>query len=119
MKKTIINISLILVLIILSFKIYWNLPIEVTRKSDVEFGNKLIQNIESYQKTNGKLPGNNDWETLEKLGFKKEDLGKNPDYKTDSALYELIYNDGFDGPYLMWNSQEREWTVDYSKINQN
>jgi uncharacterized protein YxeA len=91
MKKTIIIIVSILLLIVISFTIYWNLPIEVTRKSDVEFGNKLIQNIETYQKTNGKLPENHDLKTLEKLGFKKEDSGKNPDYKTNNTAYELIY----------------------------
>jgi len=116
MKKTIIIIVSILLLIIISFTIYWNLPIEITRKSDIEYGNKLIQNIGTYQKTNGKLPENNDWKTLEKLGFKKEDSGKNPDYKTDNTSFELIYNDGFDGPYLIWNSNEKKWTIDFSKI---
>ncbi|MCS3532746.1 hypothetical protein [Chryseobacterium sp. JUb7] len=116
MKKTLIIIGSILLLIIISFTIYWNLPIDVTRKSDIEFGNKIIQNIETYQKNKGRLPQNDDWKTLEKLGFKMEDLGVSPVYTTDDKSYELTYVDGFDGPYLIWNSQERKWTIDFPKI---
>lgn len=117
MKKTIITIASILLLIIISFTIYWNLPITITRKSDIDFGNKLIANIENYKKINHKLPENNDWKTLKKLGFKKDNLGAKPDYKTDNTSYELIYLDEFNGPYLIWNSQESTWSIDYPKIN--
>ena len=117
MKKTIIIISSILLLIIISFIFYWNLPINITRKSDIKFGNKLIENIETYQKINGKLPKNNDWKTLEKIGFKKENLGVKPDYSTDNkGSFELTYTEDFQGPYLIWNSKERKWTIDFPKI---
>ncbi|EJL70064.1 hypothetical protein [Chryseobacterium populi] len=119
MKKIIIIIVSILLLIVIAFTVYWNLPIEMTRKSDIKFGNELIGNIENYEKTYKKLPENNDWKTLEKLGFKKEEdmMMLKPEYKTDNnATYELIYTDGFDGPYLIWNSKEKKWTIDFSKI---
>lgn len=117
MKKTIIIIVSILLVIVISFTVYWNLPIDITRKSDIQFGNQLVKNIETYKTINKKLPENQDWKTLEKLGFKRENSTIKPDYSTDNqSSYELIYLDEFEGPYLMWNSQERKWTIDYPKI---
>ncbi|MCU7615713.1 hypothetical protein NZ698_00765 [Chryseobacterium sp. PBS4-4] len=114
-KALIISISVIIV-IILSFIIYWNLPIEVTRKSDIKFGNELILKIEDYKKNNRKLPTNHDWQTFEKLVFKKDEAA-NPVYTSDEkGNFELVYFEGFDGPYLMWSSQERKWTIDFPKI---
>jgi len=117
MKKTLIIISSVLVLILISITVYWNLPIEIARKSDIDSGNTIIRNIENYQKTNHQLPSDGDWQTLEKLGFKVEDLGTTPMYAKDSSnTYELSYPDGFDGPYLIWNSKERKWTIDFPTI---
>ncbi|WP_415328266.1 hypothetical protein [Chryseobacterium sp. MMS23-Vi53] len=117
MKKIILIIISFIVLVIISITTYWNLPIEVTRKSDIKKGNKIIQNIETYQKTNGRLPENQNFKALEKLGFKFEDSVSYLNYTTDNkGNYELTYLEGFDGPYLMWNSKERKWTVDYPKI---
>ncbi|WP_312078892.1 hypothetical protein [Chryseobacterium sp.] len=117
MKKIVIIFTATVLIIILSITIYWNLPIEITRKSDIESGKKIIQNIENYKKTNGKLPEKGDWKTLEKLGFKPEKSNPYLDYLKDSSgVYELIYVEGFDGPYLMWNSEERKWTIDFPKI---
>lgn len=118
MKKTLIITISVVILIILSITVYWNLPIEITRKSDIKFGNKIIQNIENYQKTNHKLPSNNDWQTLEKLGLKKNESEKLFYTSDENGNYELVYLDGFDGPYLMWNSQEKKWTIDFAKIHE-
>ncbi|MBW7676428.1 hypothetical protein [Chryseobacterium chendengshani] len=117
MKKALIISISVIIIFIFSFITYWNLPIEVTRKSDIRFGNELIQKIQDYKKTNNKLPENHDWQTLKKLGFKMEDLGTKPLYAKDSTnTYELSFSDGFEGPYLMWNSQEGKWTIDFPKI---
>lgn len=118
MKKTLIITISVVILIILSITVYWNLPIEITRKSDIKFGNKVIQNIESYQETNHQLPSNNDWQTLEKLGLKKNESEKLSYTSDENGNYELVYLDGFDGPYLMWNSQEKKWTIDFAKIHE-
>jgi len=120
MKKALIISVSIIILLILSITVYWNLPIEVTRKSDIKLGNELIEKIEGYKKSNVKLPANNDWRTLEKLGFTMKDLGTTPSYVKDSSNnYELVYIDSFDGPYLLWNSQEKKWTIDFPKIFSN
>lgn len=117
MKKTALIFISIVVLIVISFTIYWNLPISVTRHSDIEYGNTLVKNIEDYRKIHHKLPENNDWKTLEKLGFKSGDMGTQPDYSTDgTGSYEISYPDGFDGPYLIWNSNEKAWSIDFPKV---
>lgn len=116
MKKAAIIISFLFLFIIL-FSIYWNLPIEITRKTDIEAGNKIIQNIENYQKNYGILPDNNDTKTLKNLGLKMEDSPIYLDYTKDNkGNFELTYLEGFDGPYLLWNSKERKWTIGYPKI---
>lgn len=118
MKKVTIAIASLLLLIIISFTIYWNLPIEITRRSDVQYGNSLVQNIDSYKKAHHHLPESNDGETLKKLGFKKEELGTQPDYRANSnGSYELVYLDDLGGPYLIWNSNEKKWSIDFPKIS--
>ncbi|WP_435524638.1 hypothetical protein [Chryseobacterium indoltheticum] len=116
MKKTLIISLSVIVLIIISFTIYWNLPIEITRKSDIKSGNKIIDNIENYRKNSYKIPEVNDWQTLEQLGLQKDDSSKPVYNKDEAGNYELIYDDGLGGPYLLWNSTEKKWTIDQPKI---
>lgn len=116
MKKTLIISLSVIVLIILSITIYWNLPIEITRKSDIKSGNKIVENIENYRKNSYKLPEVNDWQTLEQLGLQKDDPAKPVYNKDEIGNYELIYDDGLGGPYLLWNSTEKKWTIDQPKI---
>lgn len=117
MKKAFIIFTSILCLLIISIAIYWNLPIKITRKSDIEAGNKIIKSIEAYQKLNGKLPENNDWKTLKRLGFNFEDSVSYLSYATDNnGNFEVAYLEGFDGPYLLWNSTERKWSINQLKI---
>ena len=107
MKKILILLISLVSLLMISVTVYWNLPIEITRKSDIEKGNKIIQNIKSYENRFGKLPENSDYKTLENLGLPHEDSRVYLDYKTDKkGNFELTYLEGFDGPYLLWNSQE-------------
>jgi len=101
-----------LVLIALYF-IWWSLPVTVNRHSEIKLGNKVIENIDSYWKTNQKLPESNEWETLKKLGVQFDYEVSKPEYKNiNDTLYELYFIEGFDGPYLMWNSLERKWKID-------
>ncbi|REC56541.1 hypothetical protein DRF62_03020 [Chryseobacterium piscium] len=116
MKKTFIISLSIIALIIVSIIIYWNLPIEITRKSDIKNGNGIIENIENYRKNSYKLPEVNDWQTLEQLGLQKDDSSKPVYNKDEAGNYELIYDDGLGGSYLLWNSTERKWTIDQPKI---
>ncbi len=105
-------VALALGLIIIS-----SLSFESTQKSDIDFGNQLISHIETYKLENGKLPETDDWKTLTALGFKIELTGTKPAYtKIDDENYELVYLEGFDGPYLLWNSKTKEWKVDFPAI---
>ena len=113
MKKIALTILTFFILIVGSYFIWWNLPLSINRSSDIKLGDHIIQNIESYQKQNG-LPENNDWETLKKFGFRDRIDFLQPEYsKLNENEFELIYLEGFDGPYLMWNSTEKKWKQGY------
>ncbi|MFD0975394.1 hypothetical protein [Salinimicrobium gaetbulicola] len=113
-KRILISIPIVLIIIGL---IYFNLPFEVTRKTDIEFGNKLVERIEAFKKEKGQLPTPNDWMALEELGFKTEMLGTDPTYeKINENEFELIYLEGFDGPYLLYNSRQKHWKIDFPTI---
>jgi len=113
MKKIALTILTFFILIVSGYFIWWNLPLSINRSSDIKLGDHIIQNIESYQKQNG-LPENNDWETLKKFGFRDRIDFLQPEYsKLNENEFELIYLEGFDGPYLMWNSTEKKWKQGY------
>ena len=93
------------------------MPFEITRKSDIEFGNILADRIEDFKKEKGRLPTTDDWDILEQLGFKIENLGTYPSYeKINESEFELIYLEGFDGPYLLYNSRQKHWKIDFPTI---
>jgi hypothetical protein len=113
MKKIALVILTLFILVVGGYFIWWNLPLSINRSSDIKLGEQIIQNIESYQKRNG-LPGNNDWETLRKFGSREKINSLQPEYrKLNETEFELVYDEGFDGPYLIWNSTERNWKIGY------
>jgi hypothetical protein len=113
MKRIALVILTLFILVVGGYFIWWNLPLSINRSSDIKLGEQIIQNIDSYQKRNG-LPGNNDWETLRKFGFREKINSLQPEYrKLNETEFELVYVEGFDGPYLMWNSAERNWKIGY------
>lgn len=118
MPKKLIFLSIgIIIFTVIGFFVYWNLPVEITRKSDIAFGNTLIKNIEQYKLYHNKLPVENDWKTLTKLGFQINEVGTKPNYTIDSkGNYEITFFEGFDGPYLLWNSIDKKWKIDYPKV---
>lgn len=109
--RILISIPVILITIGL---IYFNLSFEVTRKSDIDFGNELVSKIEQFKTENNRLPETDDWKVLDELGFKTEMLGTDPTYqKINQKEFELIFLEGFDGPYLVYNSKSNEWSIDF------
>lgn len=116
-KKLIFYLLGSIIFIVIGLIVYWNLPIEITRKSDITIGNTLIKNIEQYKLYHKKLPVENDWKTLTKLGFQINEVGTKPNYAIDSkGNYEITFLEGFDGPYLLWNSIDKKWKIDYPKV---
>lgn len=102
-----------LLLAILSFVAWINLPISIRNYSEISFGNRLVENIQKYKISNSKLPNNYDWETLDELDFEKTELATNPEYKKVSENdFKLIFIKGFDSPYLTYNSKTKDWIVE-------
>ena len=109
MRRIFIVLACVVLLTIVSYFAWWQLPVTINRSSDIKLGNEIIKKIEIYSLTKG-LPENADWTQLKQFGFiDKYDFLK-PEYsKIDKATFELIFTEGFDGPYLIWNSKERKW----------
>ncbi len=110
-KIAILMLGIFLLLTISVYTIGWKLPISVSRYSDIKFGNEMIRKVKEYRKQHG-LPETNDWQLLRKLGFKQRGDLLIPDYqKLNDTTFELVYLEGFDGPYLIWNSAEKHWKM--------
>jgi len=108
-KKTIKIIGLLFGLTVILYVTWLNLPVTINRYSDIKYADKIIDQIEEYKKSKG-LPESDDWETLKKFGFKDHVDFLVPEYqKINNDNYELRFIEGFDGPYLLWNSKDRKW----------
>ena len=107
-----LKIFLISLIIIISFYFIWrNLPLSVSRRSDIKFGNQLVSNLKEYKNANGHYPAEGDWSVLESLKFKMTE-GTQPEYKRlNDSVFELYFIEGFDGPYLTYNSISDDWTM--------
>lgn len=118
MTKWIKVLLFVIVGVILLYFIWLKLPVKFNRIQDINKGNYLIEKIENYRIKTNKLPDENDWEVLKELGFKEKDLETaNPEYsKINDSIYELIFIEGFDGPYLLWNSNDKIWKKDNPSI---
>ncbi len=114
MERRIVKvIGLIFLLTIILYFIWLTLPVSINRYTDIKFGDSVIEKIEDYRKTNGRLPETGDWQTLKTLGFRYKVDFLVPEYqKLNDDNYELRYIEGFDGPYLLWNSKDKIWKED-------
>ena len=118
MKKSVL---IIIVLVFISILVFYNLPIEFHKREEIARGNELISNIEKHYETKKNIPSTTDWKTLREIGFSDEEMERAyPELrKLNDSTYELIYNLGFDPPYIMWNSKERVWKEDVPSIPDN
>lgn len=114
MKRRIVKvIGLLFLLTTILYVIWLTLPVSINRYTDIKFGDGVIEKIEDYRKTNGRLPETDDWLTLKTLGFRDKVDFLVPEYqKLNDDNYELRYIEGFDGPYLLWNSKDKIWKED-------
>nr|WP_321357397.1 hypothetical protein [uncultured Draconibacterium sp.] len=112
MKKILKISGLGIIALIILYLIWIKLPFTINRHSDIKLGNRIIDQIESYRETNG-LPESTDWETLKKFGFIDHLDFLEPEYqKLNDDDYQLVFIEGFDGPYLMWTSKDKKWKID-------
>ncbi|MGI4874927.1 MAG: hypothetical protein ACRYFX_27550 [Janthinobacterium lividum] len=91
--------------------LWWSLPISVKRRAEVARGEELNSRLARYQHQHGALPATADWTALMQTGFTPDELERGyPQYsRLADTTYQLVYLEGFDGPYLLWNSQEQKW----------
>ncbi len=115
MKK---GVLIFLILFGTGLLVLFNLPLEITHRTEIKRGNALNENIKNYINQTGELPGSNNWETLRSIGFTGEEMETAyPEIlQINDSTYELIFTIGFDPPYLMWNSKERIWKEDSPMI---
>lgn len=109
--------GLVLIGLPILYVIWWYvLPVTINRHTDIKFANSIIEKIELYRVDNG-LPESGSWDTLRQFGFREELLGFDPTYeKINESTFEIVFYEGFDSPYLMWNSQERKWKMDVPTV---
>lgn len=97
--------------------IYLFAPIEITRRSDIKFGNRLVERLEKYREEHGRLPEEEDWNTLSEMGFKMAEAGTMPVYrKLVGEEFELSYPEGFDGACLLYDSRKEKWEITWPAI---
>ncbi len=106
-------LPIVLLVFIITGIIYFILSFEITRKNEIERGNELAMKILRYKSRFEKLPEDNNWELLQKIGFTLEELDKgSPRYnKIDNTHFQIILVKGFDSPYLTWDSKDKKWKM--------
>jgi len=101
-----------LLALVVLYLIWIKLPVKYNRISDIRKGNLIIIQIENYHREYGDLPKEQDWETLKTMEFDTSGLFLQPVYsKINDSTFELIFVEGFDPPYLLWDSKEKEWKM--------
>jgi len=109
MKKSIIILFSIILTIVLISVVYCHLPFQIKYRSEIKFGNQLIEKIENFRKQNDSIPQTTDYVILQSFGFKLDE-GFLPFYqKINSTDYILTYCWGFDPPWLYYYSKTQKW----------
>ena len=108
-KKIIIIFTSIIFVLVLSLAIYWYLPWQTRYKSEINFGNQLVEQIETFRLQNDSIPHSQDRETLESFGFEMTESFLPIYEKINETDYKLIYCWGFDPPWLYYYSNTKEW----------
>jgi hypothetical protein len=109
MKKIVIIFVSIIFTLILLLVIYWHLPWQIRYKSEINFGNQLIEKIEKFRLENDSIPHSENREILESFGFEMTESFLPIYTKINETDYELIYCWGFDPLWLYYYSNTKEW----------
>jgi hypothetical protein len=107
LKKVIVYSLAIFITIVVVLFVAWRIAIKFDRNRKVQIGNAIVLRMAKYRKSH-LLPRDNNWRLLDSLGFDTET--SRPEYdRLSNDEYEIVFVDGFDGPYLLWNSKEKVW----------
>ena len=83
--------------------IYWDFTAE--RRNAYQ----IVEAIENYRQTHGRLPDSSDHEVMKGLGFELL-VGWHPDYQIiGKEIYRITILEGFDGPYWIYDSSSKRW----------
>ena len=111
-KKIIITISIICAIILIS-AIYFHLPFQIKYRSEIKFGNELVEKIEKFRTQNDSIPQTTDYEILQSFGFENNENFLPTYQKINTTDYMLIYSWGFDPPWLYYFSKTKKWNYDF------
>ena len=106
-KLKIIGVFFVILIILV---IWIKLPTNLKYYNEIELGNNFAENIETYKQQNRQLPEEMDWNTLE--GLNKSEAYETwwPTYqKIDDKQFTLTFIEGFDRPYLTYDSRTKKW----------
>ncbi len=99
-----------LLTVIILVYIYINLPAPWVYYQEIKLGNEFAANIVKYKSTYHHLPDEEDWTTLQKLNPADNYKAWWPEYKKAGDTYfTLTFVEGFDPPYLTYDSRTKTW----------
>lgn len=105
--KRFLFVCIFLISLIVTWKL---LPFRVRYYKEISIGDDFANNIKKYYSKNNELPKKDSAELLMILNPKTGYDVLWPQYLPyDSANFYLIYMEGFDGPYLRYDSKEGTW----------
>lgn len=95
------------------------MPVSIIYYKEIEMGNKFAENIKNYKQQFGKFPKEDDWQTLSKLNSWRpngEYQEWYPEFKVvDSVNFSLTYIEGFDPPYLSFDTKSNTWEMRFNE----
>lgn len=111
-------LSITVILLVLVIFTWIKLPFEFKYQGKIKSGDVFANNLIKFKKENGFLPMPTDWKTLEKLSPLKPYNESKPQYdKLNGNHFILIFVEGFDPPYLFYDSRVKVWKYDFPPIN--
>ena len=115
-KSIIISVSIILILILISV-VFYHLPFQKKYRSEIKFGNQLIEKIENFREQNDSIPQTTDYVVLRSFGFELNESFLPQYQKINTTDYILIYCWGFDPPWLYYYSKTKKWNYGFDFPN--
>lgn len=109
MKKIVIILISIILFIFLFGIIYFHLPFKIKYRTEIKFGNQLVEKIEIFRLKNDSIPLTEDRKILHSLGFENTENFLPIYQKINAKDYLLVYCWGFDPPWLFYYSKTKKW----------
>lgn len=111
LKRLLIGFISLIAIIVIARKIWTT----IEYYNEVSIGNEYAHNIITYLQEKNKLPDEGDRDTLKELNpYKSVDKRRRPEYRIWSGNnFTLSFVQGFDWPYLTYDSETKTWEMKY------